>query len=286
MLHRPRDRSALRRRASGWASIVAAVGIAALVLSACEPDPSSSEDGAASGTRSAEPTTSTAASPLIDDPAPAEDEANDRGAPNDPSAPSTIVDPGDIVTGGTTVSHPGGPTTEAGDIRSVDFADLTYPTSVCADIIDEPPRGGFQLRGGEVHADEDAANGPYSVALRPSRSFGDVNGDDHEDAALVLECSRGGQAVPMGWIYTLDGSGPRPLAGVTLDPDSLPITGVLDTSLTNVRISGATVMTDWDVYVDGDALCCPTKTAVVVWTWTDGGLTPGAPMLTRSPSGS
>ena len=89
-----------------------------------------------------------------------------------------------------------------------------------------------------------------------------VNTD--RNAALVLTCSRGGQPVPMGWIYTVDDSGPRPLAGVGLDPDSLPITGVLDTSLTSVRITGSTVVTDWEVYVDGDARCCPAKTAVVV----------------------
>jgi hypothetical protein len=219
--------------------------------------------------------------------APAEPAGADGGrtevGPTDPTSDPRPPDPTDVVTDGTEVALPGGG--RSGSIRAVDFADLTYPTSVCAEVIDRPPSGGFELVDGEAHAGEDAADGPYRVRLRPDRSFGDVNGDGHEDAALVLECSRGGQPVPTGWIYTRDGSGPRPLAGVDLGPDSLPITGVLDTSLTNVRIRGTSVVTDWDVYLDGDALCCPSKTAVVVWSWTDGGLVPGDPTLTRSAPG-
>ena len=283
MPNRLRDRSAPRRRPSGWGTIVVAMGIALLVLPACEPDATPASEGSGSGAGATAPTSDPAGSPTTVTPGEGS-EPGDGVTPNDPGTPSSMVGPDDVVTGGTTVSH--ADPTEGGDIRSVDLAELTYPTSVCADIIDEPPRSGFRLRDGEVHADEDAANGPYSVVLRPARSFGDVNGDGLEDAALVLECSRGGQAVPMGWIYTLDGSGPRPLAGVSLDPDALPTSGVLDTSLTNVRISGAKVITDWDVYVDGDALCCPTRTAVVIWAWTDGGLTPGEPTLSRAHAGS
>lgn len=279
MLRRPVDRSASVRRPSGRNLAVSAAAIGTLLLAAaCEADPSSSS---ATGSGSAEPTTSTAA------PAPgAERATTTEPAQGAEPTGSTTDDPGpdrtDVVTGGTAVSQPGSGATGAGGIRTVDFADLTYPTSVCSDVIDDPPRGGFQLTDGEAHAGEDEADGPYTVQLRQPRSFGDVNGDGHEDAALVLTCSRGGQPVPMGWIYTADDSGPRPLAGVELDPDSLPITGVLDTSLSSVRIAGATVVTDWDVYLDGDALCCPAKTAVVVWTWTDGHLTPGTPMLTRT----
>jgi hypothetical protein len=217
--------------------------------------------------------------PLTSPPGEAPDATTSPDGPTDSSVPTSIPDPPYVVTGGTAVSHAGGPTSETTTIRSVDFADLTYPTSVCGEVIDQPPRGGFHLVDGVARADQLAPSGPYSVELWPSRSFGDVNDDGHEDTALVLDCSRGGQAQPMGWIYTLDDSGPRPLAGVVLDRELLPITGVLATSLTELRIGASTVITDWDVYLDGDARCCPTMTAVVAWTWTDGGLTPGTPTL-------
>jgi hypothetical protein len=288
---RPTDRSAPARRFAGWRAIGAVMAMGMLVLAAgCESEPSTSSSASTTGSAagagpgSATGEVSTAPPASNGGPAPTTGASGD-GDTTAPSTDPTTTDRPTVLTNSSSVSLPGGTSSTWGGIRTVDFAELTYPTSVCADIIDDPPRGGFQLHEGTVHADEDGSRGPYTVALRPTRSFGDVNADGHEDTALVLECSRGGQPVPMGWIYTVDDSGPRPLAGVALDRDALPITGVLDTSLISVRISGRSVLTTWDVYLDGDALCCPTETASVTWTWTDGGLTPGAPTLAGTEPG-
>ena len=269
-------------------SLVGLAIVGVLVVSAaCESDPAPTATDAGAG--SGEPTTSTAAPDLTgrdgaDPSAPGPGDSGDDTDGSNGSATTDPTDPADVVTGGTAVSLPGR-SAGYGSIRTVDFADLTYPTSACFDVIDDPPARGFPLVDGQVRATEDEEAGPYTVTLRPERSFGDVDGDGDEDAALILECSRGGQAVPMGWIYTVGVAGPQPLAGVVLDPDSLPITGVLDTSLTTLRIAGPTVTTGWDIYLDGDALCCPSKRASVTWSWTEGGLTPGPPTIARSDAG-
>jgi hypothetical protein len=103
------------------------------------------------------------------------------------------------------------------------------------------------------------------------------------DVSLVLECTRGSRPIPVGWVYTVDAGRPVALAEVDLDPDSLPLSGVLDTELAAIRIRGANVSTEWVVYLDGDALCCPTTTATVAWTWDGRELSPGAPVVHRNP---
>jgi hypothetical protein len=172
------------------------------------------------------------------------------------------------------------------DIADVDFAQQWFPPSACAGVIDHPPTKGYDLVDGEARAGDPATGDAYVVTLDPAMTFGDVNDDGVTDASLILDCGRGSRAVPVGWVYTLDHGRTAPLARVTLDPDSLPLSGVLDTDLAGLRIQGSTVSSDWVVYVDGDALCCPSKTAAVTWTWTDGDLVAGAPTLSRTRPGS
>lgn len=221
--------------------------------------------------------------------------APDPGAPpttssgaDAPSGPGgdTPVTPG-VVTGGTAVAHaPGsGGTGRADDIRTIDFADLTFPRTACAGVIDRPPAGGYPLVDGEARSPEATPDDAYVVSLSPSLSYGDVDGDGAPDAALILECDHGSRPIPVGWIYSVAGGRPVPLARVDLDPDALGLRGVLDTELADMHFEGSTLVTDWVVYLDGDALCCPTRTASVTWSWTDGALTPGAPQVARFTSG-
>jgi hypothetical protein len=272
-----------RRTALGARSLpLAAAVVLALGATACEPTDSSATGPTTSTTDGSTSTTAVGVAPTT------ELDATGGGVTEpgdvDPPTPTRPTLPTEsIVTGGTAVGHPNGGTRE-GSVHTVDLDDLNYPSSVCADVIDRPPRAGYDLEDGKARSAPDDPD-PYVVTLRPARSFGDVNDDGHDDVAVVLECGHESQPVPIGWIYTVDGSGPRPLAQVVLDPDDLPLSDVLDTSLRTVRITGSKVVTDWSVYLDGDALCCPTKTATVSWTWTNGLLAPGAPIITRTDAG-
>ena len=209
--------------------------------------------------------------------------AGDRPGPEGAEDPVT---PG-VVTGGTAVAHtPGTSSTgTATDIRTIDFAELTFPRTACAGVIDRPPAGGYPLVDGEARSPEVSAEGTYVVHLAPSVSYGDIDGDGASEAALILACDHGSRPIPVGWIYSIAGGRPVPLAQIDLDPDALRLRGVLDTELATMRFDGPTLVTDWVVYLDGDALCCPTRSATVTWTWTDGALTPGAPQVTRFTSG-
>lgn len=177
-----------------------------------------------------------------------------------------------------------GTTVSVASVRAVDFDRFTFPASTCAHVIDHAPSGGYRLDAGVLTSDGDDGIEPFRVQLHAARSFGDLDGDGVDEAALVLDCDRGGGPVPVGWIYTATGGRARPLARLELDGDSLPLPGVLDTALVDLRIAGGTVVSTWDVYLDGDALCCPARLATVTWTWNGSALAPGAPAVTDRPA--
>lgn len=285
MPRRPPHRTERGARRSGGRRrrLIGPVLLAAVVLSAASCDTSMSASPPSSGTT---PVASGSDPSAGSDPGSTPTTSPGTGDQPGPGGADEPVTPG-VVTGGTTVAHapgtgsPGGTT----DIRTIDFADLTFPRTACAGVIDRPPTGGYPLVDGEARSPEASVDGAYVVHLAPSLSYGDIDGDGVPDAALILECDHGSRPIPVGWIYSVAGGRPVPLAQVDLDPDALRLRGVLDTELAAMRFDGPALVTDWVVYLDGDALCCPTRRASVTWTWTDGALTPGAPQMTRFTSG-
>lgn len=251
--------------------------IAVLLAAACDTSMSASPGSSSS----------TAPAPTGPDGGPSTGPDRARTDPTDPTDPTDSTGQPDasprIVTGGTTVSHSPGP--RANDIRDIEFAELTFPRTACGSVIDRPPPGGYQLVDGEARSPNPTADDSYVVSLLPSVSYGDVDGDGVRDAALILECDHGSRRIPVGWVFSIAGGRPVPLAQVDLEPDALGLRAVLDTELAAMRFEGSTLVTDWVVYLDGDALCCPTRSASVAWTWTDGALTPAAPQVTRTTSG-
>ena len=66
-----------------------------------------------------------------------------------------------------------------------------------------------------------------------------MNGDGVRDVFRSSSSRhRGSRPIPVGWVYTVDAGRPVALAEVDLDPDSLPLSGVLDTELADIRIRG------------------------------------------------
>ncbi len=97
-------------------------------------------------------------------------------------------------------------------IRSVDFANFTYPWP--ADLIDPAnPKKTFSLRGGERPQARDRRGfiGQGGVFLGPV-AYSDVTGDGAEEAILYVGIQTGGSAMPgIVYIYTLRGGRPTPL---------------------------------------------------------------------------
>lgn len=204
----------------------------------------------------------------------------DPVAVDDPEILRPATGPTGVASGGTTVSLPSArPSSGPLQVRDIDFAGFTFPSSACAGVIAKPPVDGYALVDGTVRSGAPTDEGSYGVRLATSRSFGDVNGDQVEDVTLILECDRGNRPIPVGWVYTVADGAPRALARISLDPDTLPLRWVLDAELDSLRIEGATVVSTWDVYLDGDAICCPTSSATVTWNWGPDSLMADAPVL-------
>jgi hypothetical protein len=96
-------------------------------------------------------------------------------------------------------------------LQSVDFKNFTYPFPHGDGQSDEDD--GFTLRDGsmEPHRDERGVANDESVEFG-SVSFGDVTGDNSEEAIVVLVVFTGGSAVYQRvYIYSLEAGRPKPL---------------------------------------------------------------------------
>ncbi len=206
----------------------------------------------------------------------------DLATAGDPQVLGPATRPTGVAPGGTTVSLPSPPGNGPSRVRDIDFAGFTFPSSACAGVISDPPVQGYELVDGTVRSGTPTDGRSYGVRLAASRSFGDVNGDQVEDVTLILECDRGNRPIPVGWVYTVTDGVVQALARISLDPDTLPLRWVLDAELDSLRIEGSTVLSTWDIYLDGDAICCPTSAATVVWHWESDALIADAPVLTAS----
>jgi hypothetical protein len=110
------------------------------------------------------------------------------------------------------VPHAAYPQRRVPSVRSVDFANFTYPWP--ADLIDPTnPKKTFSLRGGRRQPTRDRSGfiDQEGVSLGRVR-YSDVTGDGVEEAILYMGIQTGGSAMPgIVYIYTLRGGHPRPL---------------------------------------------------------------------------
>lgn len=87
---------------------------------------------------------------------------------------------------------------QTSSIRSVDFANFSYPARVAQE------KGWFKLRNGELQSKRDEIGRPLGMWLKmASVDYGDVNGDGIEDAIINIHWITGGSATPnLVYIYT------------------------------------------------------------------------------------
>ena len=92
-------------------------------------------------------------------------------------------------------------------IRSVDFANFTYPW--VADL--RGSRESFSIRRGQLSETRDESGMVDEMGvLLASISYGDVTGDEIEEAMVVLSIVTGGSSIPhIVYIYTLQDNRPK-----------------------------------------------------------------------------
>ncbi|WP_433071020.1 hypothetical protein [Streptomyces iakyrus] len=164
------------------------------------------------------------------------------------------------------------------DLHDLDWARARIPGDFC-DISEAVTLGSYETTAksrtyGTVHV--------YRVGEEVQ--YGNVTGDARSEAALPVGCDNGGGTaagqLAFGIIvFQSDAGQLKSLGTVTArhNPENAPHVTLLGDI--DLALGKATVEEKW--YRPSDANCCPTGTAVTVWTLQDDGtLTAGPPRIT------
>jgi hypothetical protein len=164
------------------------------------------------------------------------------------------------------------------DLRSVEWASSTLPGDFC-DV-----SGLLVLQAGEVAA-ESATWGEVLVEVLPDEnSYGDIDGDGREDAAVAVLCDSGGRTgssvLRYGFIVVADHDSQLEAIGAVV-PQVQPEDAYAATELSVIEMGDGRIVVDEHWYRHEDATCCPTGRATTKWTLQNGQLQPGRPVITQ-----
>ncbi len=187
-------------------------------------------------------------------------------------------------------SHPA-VAASAFDIHRVDWSSVTLPGAACG--ASRPIR----LHHGRAFVtpiprrwSRDHFYGKRGVTVDSGLAailFGDLAGSGDEDAALDVNCSNGGGTADGAFLYSwvvFNGRGGRLSVVGVVTPQVQP-PEVLPTLLT-IAFAPGKVTAHEAFYGPDDATCCASGRATTTWTYAQGALRPGAPVITKHPSTS
>lgn len=115
--------------------------------------------------------------------------------------------------------------------------------------------------------------------------FGDLAGGAHGDAGLMVNCNNGGGTADgvllYSWVIFGGAGGRLSVVGIVTPqeqpPDELP-------TLIEVAIKPGQLTAHEFFYGPADATCCASGRATTTWTYEQGALRPGVPVITRQPN--
>jgi hypothetical protein len=163
------------------------------------------------------------------------------------------------------------------ELRRVDWAQSRLPGEFCA------VPGVVQFSSGAAKATSDTW-GPVEMRVDPSSTvYGDLDGDGVEEAAVSVSCNNGGGTasgqLAFGYaVVRKDGDALSAVGSITArqdPPDAGHVTLLGPAAITHNEIR---VQELW--YRPSDATCCPSGKAETTWSYTNGTLTPGQPVIT------
>ena len=164
------------------------------------------------------------------------------------------------------------------DLHDVDWAHVPLPGEFCG------VPGLVTLKANEATATSDKW-GPVHL-FRNFRNvpviYGDVTGDHRSEAAINVGCDNGGgtAAGPLAFAFVVfQGIQGRLTAIGTVTPQKNP-PNQHPTLVWKLRLTRGRVIANENWYRPSDSTCCPTGTAVTIWTLQNGHLVPGAPRIT------
>ena len=161
------------------------------------------------------------------------------------------------------------------DLHAVDWADVPIPGDFCG------IPGLVTLKGDAAKATSHTW-GPVHLFRFGPVVYGDVEGDLRSEAAINVECDNGGgtAAGQLAFAFVVfEGVRGRLTVIGTVTPQKNP-PDQHPTLLTKVQLARGRVIAHEAWYRPSDADCCPTGTAITVWTLRAGHLTPGSARIT------
>jgi hypothetical protein len=177
------------------------------------------------------------------------------------------------------------------DIHKVDWASVTLPGAACD--ASKPIR----LHHGRAFVSpiprrwsRDSFYGKRGITVGSAWDavvFGDLAGSGEDDAGLNVDCNNGGGTADGALLYSwviFSGRGGRLSAIGIVTPQVQP-REVLPTLLT-IAIAPGKITAHEYFYGPDDATCCSTGRATTTWTYADGALRSGVPVITKHPSTS
>ena len=173
-----------------------------------------------------------------------------------------------------TTPSPTSSATVDGGLRSVDWADMTVPGTVCraARPITLHARKAILPTPAGV-----AAGTPQVEAVEGPVVYGDLSADGLTAAAVEVMCTNtsgmaDGQLMDTIVVYT--GTAASPRAIVTLSPQKPSAPGQHVAYFLRTAIAPHEVVTTQVWYRSNDSTCCPTGRAATQWAWKQNTFTP------------
>jgi LppP/LprE lipoprotein len=164
------------------------------------------------------------------------------------------------------------------DLRTVDWRVARLPGDFCA--VD----GIVTFQDGRTRATS-TTWGEIDVDVLPDQNaYGDVDGDGHDDAAVAVDCDAGGDTgssvIGYGFVVVAGHDGALDSLGAIV-PQLQPEDAYASTRLSVTEMGDMRVVVEEQWYRHEDATCCPTGRATTEWTYRDGRLQAGRPVVTR-----
>jgi hypothetical protein len=187
------------------------------------------------------------------------------------------------LTVGGQVALPAG-ATEADAIRSVAFGDVAQPGSACSQGLRFTPPPSIAVSGGASQV-LDLAH-LTQLTVDPEVSYGDLDGDGHDEAVVHVTCSYGANGTEDSvHVWSLDGD--RLVHLAALDEAPAPADDALPSKVESVSVDGDQVAVTLASYAPDDPACCPTQQTVASYAL-DGDelVAAGTPVTRAAPAGS
>jgi hypothetical protein len=148
------------------------------------------------------------------------------------------------------------------DIRSVDFAEVAPPGTVCDDGLRFTPPARIPVQGGRSAVLD--LGRLTRVEVDPDVAYGDVDGNGRDEAVVHVVCSYGANGAE-DTIHVWGLSAGRVVHVASVSEPSASVTGPLPPTVADLAVAGGEVEVTWTHYADDDPNCCPSMQTVVTY---------------------